>query len=125
MGFINSVAVAQSLHRNIVNIAVDRLGISRNQEVRKDQTLPQSSLLYRTYLDNFDALSTINKSAADLLAGSLNPLSSELRKVCGEMQGGVIDGAEGTLCPKTDKVARCVRGAWNLLQSTRTDLKRI
>ena len=29
MGFINSVSVAQTLHRNIVNFAVDRLRVSR------------------------------------------------------------------------------------------------
>ena len=45
MGFINSVSVAQALHRNIVNQAVDSLGISREAEVRRDQVLPLSATL--------------------------------------------------------------------------------
>ena len=47
LGF-NSVAVAQHLHRGI-----DRYGVSRTFEFRKDQQLPSSSQGYRTYLDNF------------------------------------------------------------------------
>ena len=52
MGFINSVAIAQALHRDIVNRAVDVLGISRDAEIRRDQPLPSGSLGYRVYLDN-------------------------------------------------------------------------
>ena len=60
----------------------------------------------------------------DELDVPINEKKSVKSSICGEMQGGVIDGAEGTLCPKMDKVARYVRGAWNLLQSKRADLKR-
>ena len=143
MGFINSVAVAQCLHRNIVNQAVDRFGLSRDQEIRKDQALPAASLSYRVYLDNFDSLYRTNREAADLLAGSLSPLSAGLREVYeelkvpinekksvksalrAEMQGGLVDGIEGIIAPKADKIARYLRGAWYLLQSKSCDLKRI
>ena len=37
----------------------------------------------------------------------------------------LIDGKRGIVSPKPDKVARYLRGAWYLLQSKRTDLKRI
>ena len=43
----------------------------------------------------------------------------------GEMQGWLGDGKEGIVRPKPDKIARYLRGAWYLLQSKRTDLKRI
>ena len=79
MGFINSVSVAQSLYRSVVNQAVDRFGISRGQELRKDQPLPSTALAYRVYLDNYDALERTNADAAQLLEGQERPLTSELR----------------------------------------------
>ena len=143
MGFINSVSVAQALHRNIVNHAVDDLGISREAEVRRDQVLPLSSILYRVYLDNFDLLERSNREAARLLSGDLSAPASKLRNLyhslnipvnekksvksslVAEMQGGLVDGVAGTISPKHDKVARYLRGAWHLLQSKRASLKRI
>ena len=143
MGFMNSVSVAQSLHRSIVNLAVDRFGISRDQEIRKDQPLPSTALAYRVYLDNYDVLERSNAAAAHILSGQEWPLTSELREVygeldipinekksvksqfCAEMQGGFVDGQKGLICPKPDKVARYLRGAWYLLQSQRADLKKI
>ena len=71
MGFINSVSVAQTLHRNIANLAVDSLGIGRETEVRRDQALPVSSQAYRVYLDNFDLLERTNREAASLLRQQL------------------------------------------------------
>ena len=41
------------------------------------------------------------------------------------MQGGLVDGEAWTVSPKHDKVARYLRGAWFLLQSNQTTLKRI
>ncbi|CAE7612103.1 unnamed protein product [Symbiodinium sp. CCMP2592] len=143
MGFINSVSVAQTLHRNIVHIAIDRLGISREAEVRRDQPLPISSQAYRAYLDNFDLLQRTNREASRLLSGKLSAEALALRQVyeeldipvnekksvktqlLGEMQGGLIDGKKGIVSPKPDKVARYLRGVWYLLQSKTTDLKRI
>ena len=81
MGFINSVSVAQSLHRSIVNRAVDNYGLSREQEIRKDQPLPSNALGYRVYLDNSDTLSRINREARELLEGSQSDLALELRRV--------------------------------------------
>ena len=80
MGFINSVSVAQTLHRNIVNMAVDKLGISREAEVRRDQPLPISSQAYRVYLDNFDLLERNNREASRLLSGELSAPAAMLRQ---------------------------------------------
>ena len=142
MGFANSVSVAQALHRNIVNQAIDDLGISRAAEVRRDPVLPARSNLYRVYFDNFDLLQRSNREAASLLSGELSAPASRLRSLyqeldipvnekksvksslIGEMQGGLVDGGKGTISPKHDKVARYLRGAWFLLQSKRTNLKR-
>ena len=143
MGFINSVSVAQSLHRSIVNRAVDTLGVSRDQEIRRDQSLPVTHLCYRVYLDNFDSLLKTNRETADLLEGCMSPLAAELRGVRkdlevpvnekksnqnaieAEMQGGFFDGREGTVSPKADKVARYLRGCWYLMQSKTCNLKQV
>ena len=60
MGFVNSVAVAQHLHRRLVMRALDGR-VSASQEIRRDKELPLSPLFYRTYLDNFDVLSLKSK----------------------------------------------------------------
>ena len=62
MGYINSVALAQHLHRQIVGKA-----LSSNQEVRRDREFPKAQQYYRTYLDNFDELS--KRSQAVLASG--------------------------------------------------------
>ena len=143
MGFINSVPVAQSLHRSIVSHATGSLGMSRSSEIRRDQPLPASSNMYRVYLDNFDLLEKTNREAASLLSGELSAPAAKLRsvyqelrvpvnekksvksQVVGEIQGGLVDGQGGIISPKPDKTARYLRGAWYLLRSKRTDLKRV
>ena len=66
MGYINSVALAQHLHRQIVGKALSST-ISSNQEVRRDREFPKAQQYYRTYLDNFDELS--KRSQAVLASG--------------------------------------------------------
>ena len=143
MGFINSVAVAQHLHRQIVNKAVEHVGASRETEIRRDQPLPQTSLAYRIYLDNFDCLKRTNPEAASILEGSLDELAEALRgeyrlrgiprnekksvqsQSVAEIQGAVLDGAEGLLYPKLDKTGRYLRAGFYLLRCRQTDLKRL
>ena len=56
MGFVNSVSIAQHVHRNIVRWSATACsdGIGGEQELRKDKGIPSSESLYRVYLDNFD-----------------------------------------------------------------------
>ena len=143
MGFINSVAVAQALHRGIVHAAMDQHKVSRSFEIRRDQPLPQESLGYRIYLDDFDLLRRTNPEAASLLDGTLDPLAGALREEysrhevprnlkksvesqpVAEVQGAVVDGIHGIIYPKLDKVGRYFKAAYHLLKSERCDLKRM
>ena len=143
MGFINSVAVAQALHRGIVHAAMDKHKVSRSFEIRRDQPLPQESLGYRIYLDNFDLLRRTNPEAASLLDGTLDPLAGALREeysrhkvprnlkksaesqLVAEVQGVVVDGVQGIIYPKLEKVGRYFKAAYHLLKSERCDLKRM
>ena len=74
MGFINSVAVAQHIHREIVKRALSKVGPGAECEFRRDSTFPQSEVGYRVYLDNFDLLEKTNSSATEVLKGSRAPL---------------------------------------------------
>ena len=55
MAFINSVAIAQHLHRRIVARALDGQ-ISSSNEIHRDAELPRSKHFFRVCLDNFDEL---------------------------------------------------------------------
>ncbi|CAJ1427362.1 unnamed protein product [Effrenium voratum] len=81
MGFINSVSIAQHLHRGLVTRAMELAGVGRETELRRDKAVPRSPLFYRVYLDNFDTLQKVNPSAAALLEGRPNGASLALRSV--------------------------------------------
>ena len=120
MGFLNSVSIAQHLHRKIVAQALDG-HVSASQEIRRDAELPQGKHFFRVYLDNFDELSVYSKGILESGQPSLAALlreeylklgvpRNEKKAVSkapqGEMQGAWIDGDRGTCAPKPDKVAR-------------------
>ena len=55
----------------------------------------------------------------------INEKKSVKSQLVGEVQGGIIGGDEGIIFAKPDKFARYLRGAWYLLQSKKTNHKRI
>ena len=70
MGFVNSVSVAQHLHRQIIALAFkDTLNFGH--EIRRDREFPSSSVWFRTYLDNFDLLSKQSQAILETDHGSL------------------------------------------------------
>ena len=120
MGFLNSVSIAQHLHRRIVARALDGR-VSAGQEIRRDAELPQAKHFFRVYLDNFDELSVHSKriiesgqpSLVELLREEYQKLGvprNEKKAVAraseGEMQGAWIDGEKGVCSAKPDKVGR-------------------
>ena len=120
MGFLNSVSIAQHLHRRIVSRALDGQ-ISAGNEIRRDCELPNVKHFYRVYLDNFDELAVRSKqvlesgqpSLVELLREEYAKLGvprNEKKAVAeapqGEMQGAWLDGERGICSPKPDKVAR-------------------
>lgn len=56
MGFKNSVALAQHVHRTLVGRAARDIGLGAEHETRKDKPFPRANPLVRIYFDNFDEL---------------------------------------------------------------------
>ena len=62
MGFVNSVAIAQHVHRRVISQALyaDSGLATRHQEIRRDRVSSRADHLFRVYLDNFDELQKVD-----------------------------------------------------------------
>ena len=129
MGFINSVAIAQRVHRRVIQQALggERKLAGKQQEIRRDRHQSSSSHQYRVYLDNHDELNKVDKQLAETLAGTpsawslavretyqqlglpRHPKKAVTQEVRAEVQGAWVDGELGRAAPKLEKVARYVR----------------
>ena len=136
MGFLNSVSIAQHVHRNVVRSAASDQGLSigAEKEIRKDKGFPIAKVFYRVYLDNFDQLEVVDKETAHLLTGrpsaqvlglrsayeSLglprHPKKAVVRQMRAEVQGALILGDLGVAIPKPAKVVQYVRLTLELLR---------
>ena len=58
MGFVNSVGIAQHVHRVLAlrSQAHNHARNSQSLEIRKDRILPEGKAVWRVYLDNYDLL---------------------------------------------------------------------
>lgn len=136
MGFLNSVGIAQHIHRNVVRRCVGSLAppVGGEHELRRDRFFSSSPDLYRVYLDNFDQLCKVDRHLYDTLVGTpselakavreaydagglpRNPKKTVMQQSGAEVQGAWLDGDRGTLCAKPAKIAKYVRLALELLQ---------
>ena len=139
MGFRNSVAIAQHVHRLIVQRSLKSQATScrllgGESEHRRDRSFTSSETTFRVYLDNYDELQKVNKQMAETIAGlpsastlslqstylSLgvprHPKKAVARQLQAEVQGALVDGEAGSAAPKPDKVAKYVGLAMSLLQ---------
>ena len=121
MGFVNSVSIAQHVHRNVIKWA-SMAGVGGEHEMRKDRPLSSGSRLYRIYIDNFDLLEKTEGRLADKIKGGVadavaqvrdmyasmglprRPKKSVQRALQGEVQGAALDGEAGFAVPKPEKV---------------------
>ena len=129
MGFINSVAIAQHVHRRVISQALRgeaRLA-SGHQEIRRDRPASSAPHLFRVYLDNYDELKKVDKSLADMLEGTpsawtlavrqtyetlglpRHPKKAVTQALKAEVQGAWVDGEIGKAGPKPEKVMRYVK----------------
>ena len=139
MGFLNSVSLAQHVHRNLVrwsgrsevgspcNLAAD--------ELRKDKGFPQSKKPWRVYLDNYDLLEKVESTNMVATKGSVAPGVFALRheyeiwgiprnekksvqrsSLC-EMQGAQVDGTLGVAYPRETKLLKYLAAALKFCQS--------
>eukprot|EP00438_Fugacium_kawagutii_P010455 Skav232993 [mRNA] locus=scaffold387:64192:70081:+ [translate_table: standard] len=126
MGYLNSVAIAQHIHRNVVRRCMGSLvnPVGGQQELRRDRVHSNAPLVFRVYLDNFDQLQRVNRSMALLLQGKPSPVVQQLRTAyeeaglprhpgksvqqewLAEVQGALVDGAAGQVCAKPSKFVR-------------------
>eukprot|EP00438_Fugacium_kawagutii_P018228 Skav218343 [mRNA] locus=scaffold755:897997:900780:- [translate_table: standard] len=124
MGFKNSVSLAQHIHRKFAQQALVKAGLGGECELRKDRSFTYSNPSFRVYLDNFDELKRVSKRHAEIIEGKVSPLIAGLREVYqesnvprhpkkgvasklqAEVQGAIVDGQEGVIFPKPEKILR-------------------
>eukprot|EP00435_Cladocopium_sp_Y103_P021547 s123_g5.t1 len=141
MGYINSVSIAQHIHRNIVRWSAESLDppVGREQELRKDLGMSTSSTLFRVYLDNFDQLERVDATVADQIKGTpsaqvlklredyttmglpRHPKKAVERQLKAEIQGAI----EGFAMPKPGKVWQYALLAAELLERRSASLKEL
>ena len=139
MGFVNSVAVAQHLHRRIVAEALQG-SVSSAQEIRRDKEFPTTKQYFRIYLDNFDELCIRSKDILNSGQPSLTALLTEkyleldvprnekkavFQSESAEVQGAWIDGTRGWCIAKPSKTAKYLAGVWELLQKRKVTQKQL
>ena len=119
MGFINSVGLAQHIHRNVVRwsrAGLEQLG-GGEQELRRDRPAPHSQTLFRVYLDNWDEVRKVDKALCLEVEGKPSVHQLALRQqysdlelprhpkkavessCVAEVQGALLDGENwGGIC---------------------------
>eukprot|EP00438_Fugacium_kawagutii_P015349 Skav202567 [mRNA] locus=scaffold2177:274392:277940:- [translate_table: standard] len=135
MGFKNSVSLAQHIHRRFSQMALVKVGLGGECELRKDRSFTCSNPIFRVYLDNFDELRRVSKKHAELIEGKVSPLIAGMREVYqeaqvprhpkkgvasklqAEVQGAIVDGQEGVIFPKPEKILRYMHLTKLLLQA--------
>ena len=77
MGYLNSVSIAQHVHRNLVmQLQSGRDGPGVNlpeQELRKDQPFSVADPRWRVYLDNYDLLERVEAIRCPEIVGTTAP----------------------------------------------------
>ena len=145
MGFLNSVSVAQHVHRRIARMSLHGLqpSLGPQCELRKDRPFTVTQWVYRIYLDNFDALEQMDPLMAARVRGEVSaevlalrggyqhwglprhPKKAVQQETIAEIQGAVVDGVTGMVKPKPNKVLKYAELAWSLLQDGRASQKQL
>ena len=130
MGFLNSVSLAQHVHRNLAQMAAEHLPVEHADqaapqfELRKDRPLPSGKALWRIYLDNYDLLEKVKATEMVSMEGTVAPGALALRQEyvsmevprnekksvqrsskC-EVQGATVNGSDGVAYPREGKLAK-------------------
>ena len=137
MGFLNSVSLAQHVHRNLAlwsDEAQNQVNLPEG-EIRRDRPLTVAPTSWRIYLDNYDLLEKVEALGVDGLKGTLAPgilslrqqyeqweiprnvKKSVSRQPLAEMQGAQVDGELGIAYPREVKLLKYVSAALALLSS--------
>ena len=145
MGFVNSVSIAQHIHRNVVrwSAAHQDVAVGGQCEMRKDKAISSSSTLFRVYLDNFDQVEKTDPCTADLIKGTpsaqilqlrqdyaalglpRHPKKGVERQMKAEIQGALFDGAQGYAVAKPEKIWQYALLGLELLKRGQCTLKEL
>ena len=138
MGFLNSVSLAQNVHRRLASLSASRCsGVNAPEgELRKDRPFPQAEPKWRIYLDNFDLLERVEATRMVEIEGTLAPGALALRNEyehwgiprnvkksvqrssrC-EVQGATVDGIAGIAFPRESKLSKYFSLALSLMECT-------
>ena len=126
MGFLNSVSLAQHVHRNLVlrsTLHNPVVNLAEN-ELQKDRAFPAGDTRWPVYLDNYDLLEIVDHAKVPLIEGKVAPGAQALRQEyeqwgvprnlkksvsrsqhC-EMQGAQLDGHLGLAYPRESKLLK-------------------
>ena len=136
MGFLNSVGIAQHVHRVLAlrSQVHNQVRDSSTCEIRKDKILPEGKAVWRIYLDNYDLLEKyphevlgdlgmtdapeVRALRQEYLDWGLprHPGKAVSRQLIAEVQGAVVDGERGIAYPKGQKLSKYITIAHQLLQ---------
>lgn len=137
MGFLNSVSLAQHVHRHLVlrsKGGSDKVTCVNpaESELRKDRHFPDGKEIWRVYLDNYDLLEKVEATTMVQLEGSTSASVLALReqyevwdvprnlkkaverKPLAEVQGAMVDGVRGLAYPREVKLLKYVSAALKL-----------
>ena len=130
MGFLNSVSLAQHVHRNLAQWSGQLkgfVGTCANEpqgELRKDRPMTRANPAWRIYLDNYDLLERVEATSMVSLEGSCpagvlalrqeyevwgvprNEKKAVERSSRCELQGATIDGTAGVAFPRESKLVK-------------------
>ena len=141
MGFLNSVSLAQHVHRNLALAArgdgAEEPCNAPERELRKDRPFASGSSVWRIYLDNYDLLEKVEATEMVDMQGTCAPgvlalrqeyqrwevprnlkKSVERSSKC-EVQGATVDGVAGVAYPRETKLAKYFSMALALCEQTR------
>lgn len=145
MGFLNSVSLAQHVHRNMARASgLQQPGVALpERELRKDKSFPVSQDNWRIYLDNFDLLERVEATKVASLEGSVAPSILALRNHYevwdvprnakkgvarsskAEVQGAIVDGVQGVAYPRDQKLIKYICAALQLCESLRVSQRQM
>ena len=135
MGWVNSVGLAQHIHRNVVRWSMEAQGQRGGKgELRRDKPGTRASHMYRVYLDNWNSIRRLDKELALEVEGHPSPQQLAFKhqyeqlklprhpkkavesSFTAEIQGACLDGQEGVAYAKPAKILKYVGLTWELLQ---------